>query len=155
MKKKLLIYITILFIGTFLSTAQKKGGNNYEKIKTLKVNFISSELNLSPEVAEKFWPIYNQYEEVNRQLRTSKIRKIKEDVKKNGAIGDLSDEKAKELSKKFIKLSDRYASNKRKCFEQLEPVLSPQQLLQLHFAEIEFNFKVLRKLHKEKQNNNK
>jgi len=32
-----------------------------ENIEALKVAFISKDLNLSPEEAEKFWPVYNQY----------------------------------------------------------------------------------------------
>src|SRR5260221_12101410 len=32
-----------------------------QNIEALKVAFISRELNLTPEEAEKFWPVYNQY----------------------------------------------------------------------------------------------
>ena len=152
MKNKLFLYITILCV--FVGTAQKKGGHNYEKIKTLKINFISSELNLSPETAEKFWPIYNEYEKINRQLRSSEIQNIKKEVKNNGAIKELSDEKANELSLKFLKIAEKYLNNKKNCFEKLESILSPQQHLQLQFAEIEFNYKVIRKLHKENKSDN-
>jgi Spy/CpxP family protein refolding chaperone len=152
MKKKLLRYITILFIGvTFISTAQKKDVHTYEKIKTLKINFISTKLSLSPEAAEKFWPIYNEYEKENRKFRSSKVQSIKKEISKNGSIEELTDEKAMELSNRFIELTDKYAENKRNCFKQLAPVLTPQQLLQLHFAEINFNKKVLRKLNREKK----
>lgn len=151
MKKRQLIYIAAFLIGLFASTAQKKGGHNFEKIKTLKINFISSELNLSPEVAEKFWPIYNKYEEMNRQLRSSKVKNIKEEIEKDGTVEELSDEKALELSRKLIQITNQYAENKRNCFQQLEPILTPQQLLKLHFSEMEFNYKVLRKLKKEKK----
>lgn len=151
MKKRQLIYIAAFLIGLFVSTAQKKGGHNFEKIKTLKINFISSELNLSPEVAEKFWPIYNKYEEMNRQLRSSKVKNIKEEIEKDGTVEELSDEKALELSRKLIQITNQYAENKRNCFQQLEPILTPQQLLKLHFSEMEFNYKVLRKLKKEKK----
>ena len=153
MKKGLFLCITLLFAATLVGTAQKKGKHTYEKIKTLKINFISSELNLSPEVAEKFWPIYNEYEKANHQLRSSSLKKIKEEVKNNGSIEELTDEQAIELSNKFLAITDQYAENKRTTFKELEEVLSPKQLLQLHFAEIEFNYKVLRKLNKEKREN--
>lgn len=147
MKNKLSLYIAILFLGIFSIHAQKKGGNKYEKIKTLKINFISDELNLSPEAAEKFWPIYNEYEETNRKLRSSSVKNIKEELyQQGGEIGALSDLQASEFSEKFLQIVDKYAENKRKTFDKLEAVLTPQQILQLHFAEIEFNYKVLRKL---------
>ena len=33
-----------------------------EKIEALKMGYISKELDLSPEEAQKFWPVYNQYQ---------------------------------------------------------------------------------------------
>jgi Spy/CpxP family protein refolding chaperone len=141
------MYFTILFACVLSSTAQKKiNEENYKKIKTLKVNYISSELNLTPEVAEKFWPIYNQYEKTNRQLRSTKIRDIKIEIEQNGSIDNLTDSKALEFSKSFLKISEKYLENKRTSYKKLEKVLTPQQLLKLNFVEIEFNQKVLRKL---------
>jgi Skp family chaperone for outer membrane proteins len=150
MKKNILIYFIFLFACTITISAQKKmNRKNFEKIKTLKVNYISSELNFSPEVAEKFWPIYNQYERVNRQLRSTNIRNIKIEIDQNGSIDSLSDEKALELSKRFLRITEKYVQNKRSTFNRLQEILTPQQLLKLNFVEIDFNKKVLRKLHKE------
>jgi len=152
MKKHILILILFVIAGVVGSHAQHRG-MSFEKIKTLKVNYISSELNLTPEVAEKFWPIYNEYEKVNRKLRSEKIKNIKQQIDNKGAIATLSDEEAKALSDDFIKITETYVSNKKNTFEKLESILTPQQLLKLHFSELEFNQKVLRKLHHEKNKN--
>src|SRR5688572_11227273 len=37
------------------------GDNKGERIEALRIAFISRELNLSPQEAEKFWPVYNQF----------------------------------------------------------------------------------------------
>ena len=58
MKKATSLYLLLFFLATTMVSAQKKGGGNYSKIRTLKVNFISTELNLSAETAEVFWPIF-------------------------------------------------------------------------------------------------
>ena len=149
MKKHLFLYCIIFLSAITISSAQKKDGKNYEKIKTLKINYISSELNLTPEVAEKFWPIYNEYEKVNRKLRSTKIRNIKHEIEQYGSIDSLTNEKAIELSNNFMKIIDTYAENKRTTFNKLSTFLTPQQLLKLHFVEMDFNQKVLRKLHHE------
>ena len=151
MKKHLLIFILFVIADITGSHAQHRG-MSFEKVKTVKVNYISSELNLTPEIAEKFWPIYNEYEKVNRKLRSVKIKNIKQQINNKGAIESLSDEEAKTLSKEFIKITEKYVYNKKNTFEKLELILTPQQLLKLHFAELEFNQKVLRKLHHEKSN---
>ena len=53
---KRVILITSLFLAGLFVRAQN--GNNLE---ALKIAYITNRLNLSPEEAQKFWPIYNQY----------------------------------------------------------------------------------------------
>ncbi len=47
------------FIG-FAQTDETKGEDS-KKIQAMEVAYITKELNLSPEEAEKFWPIFNKY----------------------------------------------------------------------------------------------
>ena len=151
MNKKLLIHILVLLVVTFKGTAQKKHEDRYDKIKTLKINFISSELKLSPGTAEKFWPIFNESERKNRLIRTSEVENIKKQVKSKGGAQELSDQEAELLSEKLLLISDNISINRRNLFQELENILTPQQLLKLHFVENDFNFKVLRRLHREKK----
>lgn len=58
MKKYLLI---LFFVAGFTSVkAQDNPGDN-AKIEALKIAFISKKLDLTPEEAQKFWPVYNEY----------------------------------------------------------------------------------------------
>ena len=59
MKKSLIIVALILFAISSVF-AQKM---NRQKIKLLKTAFISEAIDLKPNEAEKFWPIYNLYME--------------------------------------------------------------------------------------------
>lgn len=58
--KKLCFLISFLFIGG-LAKAQEQPTDPQQTIEALKVAFISKELNLTPDEAQKFWPVYNQY----------------------------------------------------------------------------------------------
>ena len=64
----LLAFITI----TGLANAQdnQPAEKKQENIEALKVAFISKELQLTPEEAQKFWPLYNQY---SAQLKAIKL----------------------------------------------------------------------------------
>jgi Spy/CpxP family protein refolding chaperone len=148
MKQKLNTYILVFLIGISFVTAQKKNG--FSKIKTLKVNYISEALNLSPETAQAFWPIYNAYQESTKLYRFTEVNKIKEKVKSFGRLDEISDKEAKSLSKNFLEIEKQRLQNKLDYFEKIQKVLTPQQLLQLHLSEIEFNKKVLRRLQKKK-----
>ena len=58
-------WIVILLIGVIPLAgikAQPGDGNKREDaIESLKIAFITKQLNFTPEEAQKFWPIYNQY----------------------------------------------------------------------------------------------
>ena len=56
MKKYLLIFFVML--GS-LSQIKAQDG---EKIQSLKIAFITQKLQLTPDEAQKFWPVYNQYD---------------------------------------------------------------------------------------------
>lgn len=74
MKKYLLI--TALFVSFLLpAMAQDDNKNDGGRIVALKIAYITKKLNLSPEEAQKFWPVYNKYtDEIHRtqiELRQS------------------------------------------------------------------------------------
>ena len=50
-------------------------GPQKEKIESLRRAFYTKELNLSPTEAEKFWPIYNAFEDVKKQHHKS-VKKL-------------------------------------------------------------------------------
>ena len=61
--KKIYLLLVLVSITTFVK-AQDESVNTEKKqqgIDALKVAFISRELDLTPDEAQKFWPVYNQY----------------------------------------------------------------------------------------------
>ena len=66
----------IVFIISFSILSFSQG--NRDKIKTLKIAFITEKLDLSEQEAQKFWPVYNAFEEEN-----FKFRKQSFETKKN------------------------------------------------------------------------
>ena len=71
MKMKLLLPL-ILFISAAAFAQDDAKKEKHEQIKALKVSFITTELSLTAEESEKFWPVYNAYEEKQRELRMKK-----------------------------------------------------------------------------------
>lgn len=56
--------IIAVILGTNAHAQPPQGppdGDKGERIEALRIAFISRELNLSPQEAEKFWPVYNQF----------------------------------------------------------------------------------------------
>ncbi|MFG4004848.1 sensor of ECF-type sigma factor [Flavobacterium aquidurense] len=134
----------ILFFVTFSFYAQSdKTDEKREKIKAYKVSFLTTELELTSTEAEKFWPIYNAYDDKQYELRHEKmktyLRKLDDDN-----ISSMSEKEAASLlsqiestDKELYLLRDRYNTN-------LKKILSAKKILKLKKSEDDFNRKLLK-----------
>lgn len=52
--------------------------NNFEAIESKKIAYITKELNLSPLEAQRFYPLYNKYNEEMWELKKAKKRERKD-----------------------------------------------------------------------------
>ena len=100
MKHFLPFVLFFLFSGTaFSQGGPKKDKMSREEIEAEKIAFISTELALTPEEAEKFWPVYNLYsaeiQEVHKERR-GYMKEMKD-------MEELSDERAYELTELMFK----------------------------------------------------
>lgn len=71
---KHLLYIIFLSFSFSSSIAQgNPPGKKAERVQALKVAFITQKLELTTDEAQKFWPVYNQYEtELKQVIRSSR-----------------------------------------------------------------------------------
>ncbi len=58
---KQITFITILLFGILTISAQERTENIREKIESQKIAFLSAQLELTPEISQDFWPLYNAY----------------------------------------------------------------------------------------------
>ncbi|MEO6455568.1 MAG: hypothetical protein ABIN97_15920 [Ginsengibacter sp.] len=68
MKKYILVIALSLGMLPFLKAQDDNGTKRAEKIQALKIAFITQKLGLTSEEAQKFWPVYGQYENDVRSL---------------------------------------------------------------------------------------
>jgi Spy/CpxP family protein refolding chaperone len=137
--KTILLYITILLISVS-SFAQP----NKDKIRTLKIAYITDKLNLTESEAEKFWPIYNAYDKTTSKIKHDDIRKLREDVKRN--MNTLTDAKANELLNRLEEAETKLYNEKIQLVKKLRTVISPQKIIQLKVAEEEFYRRMLKQM---------
>jgi hypothetical protein len=136
--KQLMIVILLLFSVTFYGQEFKK-----EKIKALKIAYITKDLNLSANEAEKFWPIYNAFDDRQYELRMVKMRKVRYQLKSK-SIDQFSDAEANVLLSQIDNLEDDYYENKKRLVADLRKIISPIKILKLKQAEDNFNKSLLK-----------
>lgn len=139
MKKKLttLILIFALVNTTF---AQNK---DHDNIKALKTAFITQQLELTPAQAEKFWPVYNVYENQIHEIRKQNRSEVK-DVMKN-ELQNLSETKALELLKKIQQNREKENELETNLEKELLEQMGAVKVLKLKKAEYEFKMQLLKK----------
>jgi hypothetical protein len=69
--KKIVFILSLLFLHNYFCVAQTQLDTGRNKIEGIKETYMNKELNLTPEEAQKFWPIYNNYFKEIRLARKS------------------------------------------------------------------------------------
>ena len=59
-----------------------------ENIEAMKIGFITKKLDLTPEEAQKFWPVYNQYNDKMKDLRKKRKLDYREAKQKFEGMSD-------------------------------------------------------------------
>ena len=95
-------------------TIQAQNGN---RLEALKIAYITNKLNLSPEEAQKFWPIYNQY---SLELKVARLK----------AINNKSSE---------IELDENLLNIRKKYSVEFTKAISPGKVNDFFRAERDFN----------------
>lgn len=152
MKIKNILPILLFLVSISFYGQNDKDNEKREKIKAYKVSFLTAELELTSTEAEKFWPIYNAYDDKQFELRHEKMKTYLRKLKDEN-VNSLSEKEAAALlsqiestDKELYYLREKYMNNIRK-------VLSAKKILKLKKSEDDFNRKLL-KQYKEKAGKN-
>ena len=116
-----------------------------DKIKSLKIAFISQKLALTSQEAEKFWPVYNKYDDKIMLLKEAQM-KLRVS-KKNG-----TDEDALKKIEEAEAIESEVMLLKKKMRAELIPIISAEKVVTLERLEHEFHRKILEKLKQRKGN---
>jgi len=149
MNKALIIAAIALMLSTGL-IAQERGK---ERIKAYRTAYITQELDLSSKEAEKFWPVYNEYDKKIFNLRVVKMRKERSRIKELGGPEMLSDEEASKTLNVMLVSEKEITKTREDMYKALSKILSPTKLLKLYHAEMSFNKRLLSEFKKGKSGN--
>jgi Glu-tRNA(Gln) amidotransferase subunit E-like FAD-binding protein len=138
--KKTLVIIALIFSVTLF--AQRPGK---EKIKAFKTAFITEKLDLSQTEAQKFWPIYNEFEKKLENLRQRERTEINEKIKNKG-LENLSEAEANKLINTAISIKEDELAYHKALINNLRGVLPPQKILKLKRTEEQFKRMLLERL---------
>lgn len=144
MNTKILMTIIVSLISTLLVSAQPEGNTkeSRERIEAQRVAFITQQLELTPDEAARFWPVYNLYKGELTDMRKEYDRPD---------VDAISEEEASALIEKQIQQDRHKLDLKVEMLRQLKTVVSAKKVLMLQQVENMFNRELLRKLQEKRQ----
>lgn len=139
-------WITSVLLLAFLafsatdSFAQRHNEEEIRKIQDAKIAIITNRLNLTPEQAKDFWPIYNEFSGKKRELHRSMRQLIntKDETRSDDQVMNNLNE-IQDLKEKQLALEKEYQS-------RFLTVISAKQLVELYKAERSFNEMLIQRL---------
>jgi hypothetical protein len=150
MKKIFLLAVLLAFSSvTFAQQKDKDHKSRWEKYRAEKVAFLTSNLELSPAEAQKFWPVYNQLEK--ERWEAQKFRREMEE-KVQEAEESMSDNNIKRLTREFAGSLQKEANLLVDYNEKFLEILPPGKVLRLYKAENEFRMHMIKKFRDRKKN---
>ncbi len=142
------IFLITLILGSFGTITFAQNGERMrrgdERIKTLRIAFLTEKLELTPEESEKFWPIYREM--------SSKIRVLKKDErKKEKGLLEMSDQEAEAFILNHFEIEEKVLATKREYFGKLRTAIPPRKIAMLEPLERRFKQRLLNRVRKGKR----
>ncbi|MBO5419463.1 MAG: hypothetical protein J6A22_05200 [Bacteroidales bacterium] len=144
----------LLLLAATDATAQNEKGCDWkERMMSEKIAFFTSELNITPEEAQAFWPVYNalsnEFDALSHKVMQT-YKELETAVNENKGEGELS----KRLDAYLKAREDRRALNNR-LSEEYKKVLPIDKVAKLYVAEERFRREQIHKLHPKKNHSSK
>ncbi|TVQ07686.1 MAG: hypothetical protein EA361_17875 [Bacteroidetes bacterium] len=110
----------------------------YRQMEAKRIAFITRELSLTPEEAQVFWPVYNEYNQKRNQMmiRHREERKVTADIDK------LSESELMDLADEDIRNMEDMVALRREYHERFKQILPVKKVILLYNAERDFNRKL-------------
>ncbi|WP_299161547.1 hypothetical protein [uncultured Eudoraea sp.] len=137
---------TVLFLTVAIVSGQGRPG--MDKIKSLKVAFITEQVGLTSKEATMFWPVYNEHEEALSQIRRKERVEIRS---KMADFENLSENEASKLLDQFIELEREKQELNIVFLSNIRDVISPKKTFLLIKAEEDFRKRLLRQIQQRRQ----
>lgn len=114
-----------------------------EKMKTLKVAYITEKIDLTESESKAFWPVYNQYHEEMRELKGN----YKGDKKD---LSSLSDAELNDMLEAKFEREQKKLDTEKLYTNKLKAIIGVQKVVKLFKAERDFKKEMFEKIKSEK-----
>lgn len=119
-----------------------------EQVKAAKIGFITRELNLSEEEAQKFWPVYNKFDN-EREAHRRKMMALRLEANQDGDA--MTEKEAEAAVEQYLQLRQEEVDLEKRFYQSVKKVLPAEKVARLFQAEKRFQRELLRNLQQRRE----
>jgi len=141
-----MITILLLFSSAAMAQGQGQGQANWqeaERLASYKIAIFTRRLSLTPAEAEKFWPLYNEYDRKKMMLQ-----KERSEIMRQVNVNELnmSNDELSKSGDRLVALEVEEANLTNTLHKKLKEFLSPAKVIRVYQAENQFRNQLLNEL---------
>lgn len=123
-------------------TPQHGSDNNKEKFESARIAFFTSRMDLTPEEAGKFWPVYNEYNKAVSEARKTSRAKFRQ-IRKMAEEGTASEATVKQMLMEYVDCCKKDDELERIYLDEFLKILPAGKVALMFIAEEEFRTKMI------------
>ncbi|AKD01844.1 hypothetical protein POKO110462_22140 [Pontibacter korlensis] len=137
-----------LALGSTVAVAQdSRTQERRENVEAAKIAYLTDKMGLSSEQSQKFWPLYNEYENKRRTLIKGYRSGYRRDVE------ELSEQEAKARIDNMFITKEKELELEKEYANRYLKIISNKQLIKLYRGEREFTKMLLKRLDEKRARN--
>jgi hypothetical protein len=143
MKRGIANLILLTLILTSWGTVNAQLDERTEKFRAQKVAFFTERMKLTPNEAEKFWPVYNDYTNRRDKIEEESRMLLRYMVKN---LENISDAETEDNLKKYISLQEKSHELFLEYHKKYSAILPPGKVANLYITETQFRTVLLNQI---------
>ena len=145
---KNIFLLSLLLISSVITAQERRPAK--ERVDAMKIGFLTNRLNLTPEEAKIFWPVYNVYSDELEKLRKGRRENI---INARDNFDDMSDAELEKTVDNEIISRQSELEILKKYHPQFKKILPIKKVAKLYKAEEDFKRRLLELIQERREGN--
>lgn len=147
MKNSILIFLVAMSVNGFAqqppTPPSPPDPPKKEKVEAMRIGFLTQKLDLTPDEAQKFWPVYNEF-----QKKREELHKKRKDEHKNmkDSVDALSDKQVEAIVDGEMSFRQKNLDLEKEYHGKFKSVLPIKKVAKLYRAEEQFSRHLLEQI---------
>lgn len=143
MKRTIGIFVLMLTLSIAGFAQNGEGSNNRKeqfegRMESMKIAYITEELDLTTEEAQSFWPLFNEY--------SAKMKALKEDKKSDRRPMEMSEAEAEKYLQDLISYKEDELAIQKEYVAKMKKVIPSKKVAELFILESRFREKMVKRI---------